>query len=139
MFLLDAAGNISKELINNIPIHLIDIITIIAINTTNILSISFMFIPLLFANEVFILITFNLLNVKYQKHNTDINVKNKYTISAFVILKMSPTRQLEYLLKLPLCASIAKPSAMAIEENTLIIVSAPIIHVACTKKQKAPR
>ncbi len=43
MFLLDAAGNISKELINNIPIHLIDIITIIAINTTNILSISFMF------------------------------------------------------------------------------------------------
>ena len=43
-------------------------------------------------NEVFILITFNLLNVKYQKHNTDINVKNKYTISTFVILKMSPTR-----------------------------------------------
>ena len=92
MFLLDAAGNISKELINNIPIHLIDIITIIAINTTNILSISFMFIPLLFANEVFILITLNLLNVKYQKHYTDINVKNKYTISTFVILKMSPTR-----------------------------------------------
>ena len=31
------------------------------------------------------------------------------------------------MLKLPLCASIAKPSAMAIEENTLIIVSAPYV------------
>ena len=58
IFLLDAAGKISKELISNIPIHLIDIMTIIAINTTNILSIIFVFILLLFANVEFMLTTF---------------------------------------------------------------------------------
>ena len=122
IFLLDAAGKISKELISNIPIHLIDIMTIIAINTTNILSIIFVFILLLFANVEFMLTTFSLLNVRYQNTPTVINANSKYTISLFVMLNMSPTK---YLLKLPLCASMAKPNAIAIDENTLIIVSAP--------------
>ena len=92
IFLLDAAGKISKELISNIPIHLIDIMTIIAINTTNILSIIFVFILLLFANVEFMLTTFSLLNVRYQNTPTVINANSKYTISLFVILNMSPTK-----------------------------------------------
>ena len=71
IFLLDAAGKISNELINNIPIHLIEIITIIAINTTNMLSINLVFTPLLLANDVFILVTFSLLNEKYQNTSID--------------------------------------------------------------------
>ena len=43
-------GEYNKELINKIPINLIDIITIIAINITNILSIICIFIPLLLAS-----------------------------------------------------------------------------------------
>ena len=50
IFLLDAAGRINNEFINKIPIHLIDIITIIAIIITKILSIMVALIPLLFAN-----------------------------------------------------------------------------------------
>ena len=92
MFLLEAAGSINNEFINSIPIHLIEIITIIAINTTNILSIFFTFIPLLFAKVLFMLITFNLLNVKYQNAITAINAKNKYNISVLLMLKISPTK-----------------------------------------------
>lgn len=92
MFLLDAAGKISNELINNIPIQRIDIITIIAINTTKTLSINFVLTPLLFASASFTLSTFNLLNVKYQNTNTAINAKNKYNISVLLMLSMSPTR-----------------------------------------------
>lgn len=40
IFLLDAAGSINNELINKIPIHRIDIITITAISITKILSIN---------------------------------------------------------------------------------------------------
>ena len=92
MFLLAAAGKISNELINNIPIHLIEIITIIAINTTKMLSINFVLTPLLFAKVVLILVTFNLLKVKYQNTATAINAKNKYNISVELILKISPTK-----------------------------------------------
>ena len=92
MFLLDAAGNISSEFINNIPIHLIDIITTIAISIANILSIFFVFIPLLFAKVVFMLIKFSLLKVKYQNTRTTIAIKNTYSISVSVMLNISPTK-----------------------------------------------
>ncbi len=92
MFLLDAAGKISNELINNIPIQRIDIITITAINTTKILSINFVLTPLLFASASFMLSKFNLLNVKYQKASTATNAKNKYNISVLLMLNMSPTK-----------------------------------------------
>ena len=90
-FLLEAAGNISNEFISKIPINLIEIITIIAINTANTLSIVLVFTPLLLANVVFILVTFNLLNVKYQNAITAINAKNKYNISVLLMLNISPT------------------------------------------------
>ena len=92
MFLLDAAGKINNELINNIPIQRIDIITIIAINTTKTLSINFVLIPLLLARASFMLNTFNLLNVKYQNAITAINAKNKYNISVLLMLNISPTK-----------------------------------------------
>lgn len=92
IFLLDAAGNISNEFINNIPIHLIDTITTIAINIANILSIFFVFIPLLFASVVFILIRCSLLNAKYQNTSTTIAIINTYNISESVILNISPTK-----------------------------------------------
>lgn len=92
MFLLDAAGNISSEFINNIPIHLIDIITTIAISIANILSIFFVYIPLLFAKVVFMLIKFSLLKVKYQNTRTAIAIKNTYSISVSVMLNISPTK-----------------------------------------------
>ena len=91
IFLLDAAGNINNEFISSIPIHLIDTITTIAINTANILSIFLVFIPLLFASALLILIKCNLLNVKYQDTSTTIAIKNTYNISWSVILKISPT------------------------------------------------
>lgn len=92
IFLLDAAGKISRELISNIPIQRIEIITITAISTTNMLSINFVLTPLLFAKVVLILSTFNLLNVKYQNANTAIKANNKYKISVLLILKISPTK-----------------------------------------------
>ena len=45
MFLLDAAGRISSEFISKIPIHLIEIITTIAIKITKMLSIFLVLIP----------------------------------------------------------------------------------------------
>ena len=92
MFLLEAAGKISRELISKIPIQRIEIITITAINTTNMLSINFVFTPLLLAKVVFMLSTFSLLKVKYQNTNTAINANNKYNISVLLILKVSPTK-----------------------------------------------
>ena len=80
IFLLEAAGKISSELISNIPIHLIEIITITAISTTNILSIFFTLIPLLLAKVLLMLMTFSLLNVKYQNAYTKIAAKNTYNI-----------------------------------------------------------
>ena len=47
------------------------------------------------------------------------------TISFVVIPSTSPTKYDEYWLKLPCADNIASPKAIAIEENTLIIVSAP--------------
>ena len=74
------------------PIQRIDIITIIAINTTKTLSINFVLIPLLLARASFMLNTFNLLNVKYQNAITAINAKNKYNISVLLMLNISPTK-----------------------------------------------
>lgn len=62
---------------SKIPIHRMEIITITAIKTTKILSINFVFIPLLLAKVELILLTFNLLNVKYQNTPTAINAKNR--------------------------------------------------------------
>ena len=44
-------------------------------------------------------------------------------ISLLVILKISPTRRLEYLLKFPPLDKIARPMAIQQEENTDMIVS----------------
>ena len=51
------------------------------------------------------------------------NIKNRYTISLRVILKISPTNRLEYLLKFPPRDKIARPMAIQQEENTEMIVS----------------
>ena len=49
------------------------------------------------------------------------------TISFFVMLSTSPTRRLEYLLKLPPLERIASPIATEQDENTEMIVSADAI------------
>ena len=92
MFLLDAAGNIIIEFISSIPTHLIDNITIIAIDTANKLSINFTFIPLLFASIGFMLIAFSLLNSFVQNISTSTNAITKYIISDVDIFNMSPTK-----------------------------------------------
>ena len=57
------------------------------------------------------------------------NIIIRYTISFLVILKISPTSKLEYLLKFPPFDKMASPIATEHEENTEIIVSVDAVEL----------
>ena len=66
---------------------------------------------------------FSQLKQVIQNKTVTIKIITRYQISCFVILKTSPTRRLEYLLKFPPFDRIARPMATEQEEKTEIIVS----------------
>lgn len=123
IFRADAAGRISRALIIKIPTHLMDTITINAVSTAKRFSIHATEMPLLDANVLFRLTANSLLNPNSQNKRVIIKIKTRYKISLGVMLKMSPTKILEYLLKFPPLDKIARPRATLKEENTEMTVS----------------
>ena len=110
-----------------IPTHLIESITTSAVNTANRFSISLTLKPLVFARVTSIEIAFILLKHTNQNTISAANSTTRYIISFLVMLSISPTSRLEYLLKLPPLERIASPTATASEENTEMIVSADAV------------
>ena len=108
-----------------IPTHLIDSMTMSAISTANRFSNSIAGMWRLVASVRCMLTAFNLLNAKNQNTSVTAKISTRYTISRCVILKISPTNRLEYLLKFPPFERIASPIATEQEEKTDMIVSVP--------------
>ena len=123
IFLADAAGRIKRALIIKIPTHLMDTITINAVSTAKRFSIHAAEICRLPAKVRFKLTARSLLNPNTQNTRVTPKIKIRYNISLGVMLRISPTRILEYLLKFPPLDKIARPNATLKEEKTEITVS----------------
>lgn len=123
MFLEAAAGKINSAFKINNPTHLMDNITIRAINTANKFSITLMFTPLLLARLEFKLRECNLLKQVAKNTSVNANMITNNPISFGVILNTSPTKREEYFEKLPPLDNITRPMAVLVEENTEMIVS----------------
>ena len=123
IFRADAAGRISRALIIRIPTHLMDAITVSAVRTAKRFSIHAAEIWRLPASVRFRLTASSLLKQNSQNTRVTAKIKTRDNISLGVMLRISPTRMLEYLLKFPPLDKIASPMAMLQEEKTEITVS----------------
>jgi hypothetical protein len=123
IFLLAAAGRISRALMIKIPIHLIENITIIAITTLKQSSIRFVLIFLLRAREVLIPDAWISLKQRNQKSSVAIKITIKNIISFKPILKISPTSNPVYFEKLPPLDKMTRPMDILREEKTEMTVS----------------
>ena len=118
---LDAAGRIRRALIIRMPTHLIESMTIRAVRTAKRFSSKAAGIWRLFANVRFRLTARSLLKANSQNRSVMANIRTRYRISSSVMLKISPTRMLEYLLKLPPFDRMASPSAILQEDRKSVV------------------
>jgi hypothetical protein len=123
IFLLAAAGRISRAFIIKIPTHLIENITIMAITTLKQSSKRLVLIFLLRARDVLIPDAWILLKQRNQKIRVAIKITIKKRISLKPMLKISPTSNPVYFEKLPPRDKITSPIDMLREEKTEITVS----------------
>ena len=123
----------SSELISITPTQRMDTMTATATRIVKPYSVSRARIPRLRASGELMLVTISGLKSTIQAISANASVIASAARSACVMESTSPTSTEEYLANAPPRESTTRPSAMDVDENTLMIVSALILELCLTQ------